>query len=90
MYENLDRGWLRENNPGWDAAMAADMNIKQTEDAHEGSTAFAEKRPPIWKNRKVRQQEPGNEAAGTFAAMSPPPPRINAQAPQWRHSRGVA
>jgi enoyl-CoA hydratase/carnithine racemase len=51
VYENLDRGWLRENNPGWDAAMAADMNIKQTEDAHEGSTAFAEKRPPIWKNR---------------------------------------
>ena len=51
VYENLDRGWLREGNPGWDAAMAADMGIKQTEDAHEGSTAFAEKRPPIWKNR---------------------------------------
>lgn len=51
VYENLDRGWLREGNPGWEAAMAADMGIKQTEDAHEGSTAFAEKRAPVWKNR---------------------------------------
>lgn len=51
VYENLDRGWLREDNPGWDAAMAADMGIKQTEDAHEGSTAFAEKRTPLWRNR---------------------------------------
>lgn len=51
VYETMNAGWLRENNPGWDAALAADRNIRKTEDAQEGSTAFAEKRAPTWKNR---------------------------------------
>ncbi|MDO4400793.1 MAG: enoyl-CoA hydratase-related protein [Coriobacteriia bacterium] len=51
VYENLNESWLRGRGAGWDAALNADISIKETEDAHEGSTAFAEKRTPEWKNR---------------------------------------
>lgn len=51
VYETMNQGWLKEGNPGWTAAMAADMGIKETEDAKEGANAFSEKRTPTWKNR---------------------------------------
>ena len=50
VYETMNQGWLKENNPGWDAVIAADPAIKETEDAKEGTRAFAEKRPPVWRN----------------------------------------
>jgi len=51
VYEHLNSGWLSEGNPAWDAVIAADLNIKETEDAKEGANAFAQKRTPNWKNR---------------------------------------
>lgn len=51
VYECLNAGWLREGNPAWETIMDADLAIKETEDAHEGEMAFAEKRDPVWKNR---------------------------------------
>ena len=50
VYENINQGWLNDANPAWDAVIAADPAIKETEDAKEGARAFAEKRPPIWRN----------------------------------------
>lgn len=51
LYECMDKGWLKDGNLAWDALLAEDALIKQTEDAHEGSQAFAEKREPHWRNR---------------------------------------
>lgn len=51
MYESINEGWVSQGNVAWDAALAADVSIKTTEDAHEGEVAFAEKRAPRWKNR---------------------------------------
>lgn len=51
LYECMDKGWLKDGNLAWDAVLAADRQIKGTQDAEEGATAFAEKRPPHWQNR---------------------------------------
>lgn len=51
LYECMDKGWLKDGNLAWDAVIAEDLRIKQTEDAQEGSRAFAEKRPAQWHNR---------------------------------------
>lgn len=51
LYECMDKGWLKDGNLAWDAVLAADPRIKETEDAKEGAAAFAEKRTPHWKNR---------------------------------------
>ena len=50
VYENLNQGWLKDDNPAWDAVLASDLDIKKTEDAKEGTRAFAQKRAPIWRN----------------------------------------
>ncbi len=50
-YECMNAPWIAEHNLAWDAVMAADHEIKRTEDAAEGEAAFAEKREPVWKNR---------------------------------------
>lgn len=51
LYECMDKGWLKDGNLAWDAVLAEDLRIKQTEDAQEGAQAFAEKRAPHWSNR---------------------------------------
>jgi crotonobetainyl-CoA hydratase len=51
LYECMDKGWLKEGNMAWDAVLAEDRDIKRTEDAREGSQAFADKREPHWHNR---------------------------------------
>lgn len=50
-YECLNAPWIGENNLAWSAILAADLDIKTTEDAKEGEAAFAEKREPVWKDR---------------------------------------
>lgn len=51
LYECMDKGWLAQGNLAWDAVLAADREIKTTEDADEGARAFSEKRTPQWHNR---------------------------------------
>lgn len=51
VYQCLNQPWLKDGSLAWDAIMEADLAIKRTEDAAEGTAAFAEKRAPNWKNR---------------------------------------
>lgn len=51
IYEHINGGWVKEGNPAWAEVIAADLAIKDTEDAKEGANAFAQKRSPAWKNR---------------------------------------
>lgn len=51
VYQCMNQNWLKAGSLAWDAIMEADLAIKRTEDAEEGTAAFAEKRDPVWKNR---------------------------------------
>jgi crotonobetainyl-CoA hydratase len=51
LYDCMNQPWLAQDNLAWDACLASDARIQQTEDAQEGARAFAEKREPHWQNR---------------------------------------
>lgn len=49
LYDCMDKSFLHEND-GWRMMTDSDDDIKKTEDAKEGTRAFAEHRPPEWHN----------------------------------------
>jgi enoyl-CoA hydratase/carnithine racemase len=50
VYECMDKPWLASSD-GWRMMFEIVRTMDQTEDAKEGQTAFAEKRPPVWAGR---------------------------------------
>lgn len=50
LYDSLDKSYLNQAD-GWRMMLEADRDIKHTEDAEEGTRAFAEKREPHWQHR---------------------------------------
>jgi enoyl-CoA hydratase len=47
----LEEQWDWSREQMWDAQNAISEPVFSSEDAREGSTAFAEKRPPVWRGR---------------------------------------